>query len=157
MVMASISDYVPSIRLVVINENGDHPEIIGGYVRFKQPIGPVSDDIICNLDVQTGYYNGGYSIFADHKEKVDYHPLSHQRLEGQLENFETLLDIVRSMGRYISCLEYLGYDFAYTDEGYKLMEINTHPSIRLLQIFHPLLFEGRTKEYFEKKIRSMND
>ena len=50
----------------------------------------------------------------------------------------------------------MGFDIGITEDGFKLMEINSHPGHVLPQIFHPLLENDVVKAYFKDKLSKIN-
>ena len=50
-------------------------------------------------------------------------------------------------------VELMGFDIGITQNGIKIMEINTHPGIKYMQVYEPLLENEINKMYFETKIK----
>ena len=46
-------------------------------------------------------------------------------------------------------VRYMGLDLIITEEGFKILEINSHPGIFVFQHLYPLLKDGMKKEFFQ--------
>lgn len=158
------SPLIHTLRIVVLNENGYDPRIIGGYLRIPNSLSGSANyivltgensqkyNIFMGLDTETGTYGPGKLIYADRVVDTNSHPDLSIPLSGQIENFDELKKIVLGIsGRFNTC-SYLGFDIGVTDKGFKCMEINSHPGIKYLQIFNPLMLDNRTKDFYRNKI-----
>ena len=58
------------------------------------------------------------------------------------------------LSKYLCNLEFIGFDFGITDNGIKLMEVNTHPGIKYMQVFKSLYDNKIVKDYFMKKLNT---
>ncbi len=83
------------------------------------------------------------------------HPDTNVSLTGEmLPNWEIIRDTVFSVCNYLSSLEYFGFDLMVTNDGVKMCEINTHPSLDYEQIMcGPIMLKKEAKEFFEMKLR----
>lgn len=165
---AKYSPLIHTLRIVVLNENGSSPAIIGGYLRlpnsntgdsnFSIVNGDNADayNVCCEVNWDTGEFGNAKKTFANRVEDIRVHPDTQAELSGVIENFEELKKKVLSIAQRFNTLEYLGFDIGMTTNGFKCMEINTHPGIKYMQVFQPMLKNERLKTYFEGKIRAID-
>ena len=122
---------VNTIRVTVINEHGNDTIIPFAFMRIGTKRSGVVDNVskggmVCKIDVGTGRFYDG-QVLKDHVyENVEYHPDTHERLEGILPNWELVKKTLLEMSRYCPQLKWLGYDIAITADGFSIIEINSH-------------------------------
>ena len=139
------------------------PKILGGYLRFSNHSAGVANYVIfdkynseslnvcVNIDFDNGTYGPGKLIYINRTEISYQHPDTKKSLSGILPEFDQLLDLIQRVCRKFSTVEYMGFDIGHTENGYKIMEINTHPGIKYMQIFNPLLENEKTKSFYMDK------
>lgn len=122
---------VNTIRITVINESGSNPIAPFAYFRIGTSKSGIVDNVaqggmVCKIEVETGrYYDGQY--LQDHIYYcTDIHPDTKEKLEGVLPNWNIVIKTVLEIARYCPQLKWLGFDIAITDEGFKIIEINSH-------------------------------
>lgn len=164
--LGAINGHIHTLRIVTVNESGNSPTILGGYLRFsKESSGeanyityedPTVYNIFCRVDFTTGVFDDAKKIYINRIEDIEEHPDSHAKLSGKIEYFDDLKFLVLNLAKRFSTVEYMGYDIGITDQGFKLMEINTHPGIKYMQIFTPLFDVPFAKRYFMSKIQAID-
>lgn len=124
-----------TIRLLVINENGDDPFIGVAGIKFGTKRSGFVDNISsggvsCWIDTDTGLFSGGFGV-SENKEFVDHvvHPDTGVKLEGCIPNWQIIQDGIGEICRYISQIELMGFDVAVTRDGFKVIEINSSPGL----------------------------
>lgn len=159
---ASVYPTIHTIRVVVMNKDWQ-PKILGGYLRFSNHSAGVANYVIfdkynseslnvcVNIDFDNGTYGPGKLIYINRTEISYQHPDTKKSLSGILPEFDQLLDLIQRVCRKFSTIEYMGFDIGHTENGYKIMEINTHPGIKYMQIFNPLLENEKTKSFYMDK------
>ncbi len=167
-VMANIYPSIHTLRIVVVNEDGINPKIIGGYFRIPHKTsgpsnyivvaGSLQDEYNINIDLntKTGEYGNAKLTFSNRVERVSFHPDTHANLAGIIEHYDKLKSIVLSVAKMLSPLEFLGYDIGITPDGFKCMEINSLPGIKYMQLFKPFYDDPQTAQYFRKKIKEID-
>lgn len=159
------SEKIHTLRIVTVNENGCNPIIIGGYLRLPHKLSGEANyaflasgnsnafNVCVDVNYDSGEFESGYKIYNNHKEKVDLHPDTGVSLSGRIENYDLLKETIFGIAKRFSCIEYMGFDIGITNNGFKIMEINSHPGIKYMQIFTPFLQDGEwTRDYYLKKI-----
>lgn len=117
--------------------------------------------ISMGFDFETGEYNGNgvmYKHFSDRfnfKEEVGIHthPDSGLTWKGnKLPNWDVVKEEINRLCQHVSSLDYLGLDIIITNDGMKLCEINSHPSLSDEQIMcWPTLSNEKARKFFESK------
>lgn len=160
---AVYSSSIHTLRVVVLNESGDNPRIVGGYLRLPNKYSGETNYIVldgsdnekynvfCDVDFETGEYGNAKLTYYDHITDTDIHPDTGVKIAGKIKEFEKLKSIIEFVALKFSNLEYLGFDIGITDNGFKCMEINTHSGIKYMQIFKPFNTDDSLAKYFSKK------
>jgi hypothetical protein len=157
------SEQIHTLRIVTLNVEGQ-ARIVGGYLRLpchtngeaNYTVIDGSDtesfNLFVNVDFNTGRFEGAKKTFANRVEACSSHPDTGALIEGTIPSFDALREIVLSVANRFNTLEWLGFDIGITDKGPKCMEINSHPGIKYMQIFTPLLQDELLKSYFSQKL-----
>lgn len=166
--MGAISPIINNLRLMVFNPTGVEPVIGASYFRFATGVG--SDDSKSNysypsevdagnynvwFDWKTGWFGGGKDIYANRVIDSPCHPETGTLAEGYLEGWEEVVDLVLEMSDRLNPLEYLGYDVCISDQGPKVIEINSHSGSKYVQFFHPFYKDEFLSSYFRSKIEAI--
>lgn len=167
--MKKIFPTIHTLRIVVVNENGYDPIIIGGYMRIPHKTSSISNYIVVNgnlhdeynlqvdVNMDSGEFGNGKITFSNRIENVSVHPETKALLSGRIEQFDKLKSSILSISKILSPLEFMGFDIGITPNGFKCMEINSLPGIKYMQIFHPFFANPVTETYFNKKIQAMDN
>lgn len=85
--------------------------------------------IIASVDLKTGVINtDGYS--EDHENAMVVHPDTQYPFKGsQIPAWDELLEMVNEMAEISKVRWYVGWDFAYSDRGWMVIEGNDNPGI----------------------------
>ena len=144
---------VNTVRMMVINEHGYDPKIMQTYMRIGSEKTGFTDNVgyggICVfINKETGELYKPETI----KDHVFYdcpvHPDTGTPIAGFLPNWELVCTKVLEMSRYLSELEYLGFDIAITEEGFQILEINIHQDLHKVADFDP-----EVKAFFRRKLK----
>ena len=143
---------VNSVRILVINEAGYNPKIMQSYMRIGSSRTGYTDNVgyggICVMvDPDTGELYNPETI-ADHKfYPCPVHPDTNTEISGKIPHWELVCEKVLEICRYLSELEYLGFDIAITEDGFQVIEINIHPDLHKVPTLN-----DEVKAFFAKKI-----
>lgn len=78
------------------------------------------------------------------------HPDSGERIEGfMLPRWQGLKARILNICRSVPYLKYVGWDLVLTADGFKVLEGNSFPSVRVLQIHRPLLTDQRVLRFYK--------
>lgn len=149
-----------SLRVMLINPDGDNPIIPNAFIRFgRSNIGPIdnasSGGIFAIVDVDTGEYSKGKILNkqTNKLEKMEVHPDTNIKINGTLPYWEDIKNKLYEMSRYIPQLSYLGLDVVITNEGFKILEINSHQDIKYIQYYYPLLKDNKASQYYNNILK----
>ena len=165
---AAYSPAIHTIRIVIVNESGYDPRIIGGYFRIPNKLSGDANYIILSdhadqynvtvdLDFETGSYGNAKMIYLNRVQNTLVHPDSGAVIKGCVPNFDYLKETVLGIAKHFNTIEYMGFDIGVTEKGIRCMEINSHPGIKYMQIYRSLFSDPLTKEYYMKKKRAIDD
>ena len=128
------SEVACTVRIMVINRHGLDPVIENAYFRigtrstgFTDNIG--SGGVFAYVDEKTGFFHDAEIIREHIITPCPLHPDTQVKIEGFLPHWDEVLSVIPEICRYISPLEYLGFDVVLTDAGFKILEINTHQDL----------------------------
>lgn len=167
--LKKFGDLIHTIRIIVLNEKGNNPRIIAGYIRFPNDESGVANyiahdgtnnekfNIYTSYDAETGEYNQAVAAYPNRIEPLITHPDTGAVLQGILPQHEELLQAAMDISKWFNTIEFMGFDFCISQTGIKLMEINTHPGSYTPQIFSPFFKQEQVKAYFEKKIKIIDN
>lgn len=90
--------------------------------------------LFAGIDIDTGIIiTDGYTKYK--KETLKYHPDSKIAIKGiQLPEWDKLLDLVNEIVTMNTQWKYVGWDFAYSDKGWVLIEGNSFPGLTMPQM-----------------------
>lgn len=158
------SPHIHTLRVVTVNIGGNNPVIIGGYLRIPNKESGEANyiiigkenlekfNVVVNVNYDSGEFGPAKLTYANRTVIVDSHPDNGISLHGVIDNYSELKETIIGIARRFSTVELMGFDIGITNNGIKCMEINSHPGIKYMQIFTPLLRNEYTKEYFTNKI-----
>lgn len=144
-----------TVRIMVINENVTAPWIGNAYLRIATQKTGATDNIahggVCaRIDIDTGRIYEP-EIIVDHKIKpCPCHPDSGKPIEGFVPNWEEIKEGVLDISKYLCQLEYLGFDVVVTEDGFRILEINTHQDLHR----YPHYSE-QVQAYFMEKVQKL--
>lgn len=157
---------IHTIRINTINKNGNDPHIIGAWVRIptekttdvnRADLGnPENFNLITRIDIETGKLRDSKLAYANYLRDTNKHPDTGIELTGVVENWDILKNQILEFCSRYGTLEFLGFDFGATDDGFKCMEVNTHPGIMYDQMYLPWMKDEFIGDYFKKKIAAID-
>ena len=146
------SEVACTVRIMVINRTGFDPVIENAYFRigtkstgFTDNIG--SGGVFAYVDEKTGFFHDAEVIKEHVITPCPIHPDSGEMIEGYLPHWDEVLRTLPELCRYISPLEYLGFDVVITDAGFKILEINTHQDLHRYPTYNE-----NVRSYFMNKL-----
>lgn len=157
--IATIYPTTPNtLRLVIKNENCN-PKLIGGFIKFGTKNSGMIEHIhaggvLSSVDFKNGSFGNGKIYREGVLVDCLNHPDTGVKIEGMISNWELILSKVMEIGQYIPQLRYVGYDIVVTDEGFKILEINSHSGIGLLQIYKHLMEDENSRDFFANLLKN---
>lgn len=162
-----ISSLIHTCRLNVMNPTGCNPIIFSAYMRFAESetksanyfsfdgINSSQFHVQTDIDLQTGALVDARLFFPDRTESIERHPVTGAPLHINIPMWDVLCQIVLDVARKFNLVEYMGLDIGITNEGFKLMEINSHPGMASLQCYHPWFKNPLIKAYYMDKLNAI--
>lgn len=163
------NNIIHTMRLVVLNEEGNDPSIEGGYFRFATKAhgatnhmndegnGQASFDLVTKIDYETGVFGNAYAVYPNKFKPMELHPDTGLPVEGKIENWECIKQTVLDIAKFFFGVEWIGFDVCIDSNGnMRIMEINTHAGIKYMQLYEPIYKNDKLKKYFEKKLEEID-
>ena len=143
------------LRIVVLRDNGQPPCMVHAYKIFPgkgtvKTGGPTFSGMNCLVDLETGRFFDGNRLENNKIVDCRYHPDTGVKVEGFLPHWHILKETIFQICDYIPQVRWMGLDIIITDEGPKIIEINSHPGISFTQYFHPFLKDEKTSAFFHR-------
>lgn len=146
------------VRLIVVNPGGRNPEVAAAYLRIGQNrTGFVelssSGGLFAGVDLESGRIFKPRLFDGPRVQEVVEHPDTGAVLEGLIPHWAFAVQTILQISRYVPNLCYLGWDLIITEDGFRIIEINSLPGISYIQLYHPLLRSEAAAELFGRKNR----
>lgn len=129
---------VCTIRAITVNKNGCGAELCEAYLRIGSSATGVVDNLgaggmMAELDAATGHYSNARAVSNGRIVPCPRHPDTGTLIEGDIPGWESMMSVIVDIASYFPQLEFLGFDCAVTQDGFKLIEINTFPDYPRIQ------------------------
>lgn len=166
---AVYGEHIHTVRIMILNENGNNPQFIGNYIRIPNEESGSANYIMhdgtnngkynlyLSINMENGEYGQALAIYPDKVIPLEKHPDTGALLSGRIECIEELKKVSLDISNWFNNVEFFGFDFGFTSSGIKIMEINTHPAVMVSQIRGPLYLNSEIKQYFEKKLKIIDE
>lgn len=143
------------MRIIAIYDENDGPQITAVILRLGcKNAGVVTDfsgTIYVGLTLDEG--KSFEPIYKENEycyRKIKNHPDTGVNLEGfQVENWEELKKLVKDVCGYVPMTPYLCVDIIPTDDGFAILEINSHGQVRVIEPHYPFLSNKYNKKLFK--------
>lgn len=149
-------DAVNTIRVMVINEHGNDPIVPFAYMRIGTKKSGIVDNVaqggmFCRVNAEDGHYYDGETAFNHVVTKIEYHPDTHEKIDGYLPNWDIVKRELVNMSLYCPQLKWLGYDIAITEDGFSIIEINSHQGLHKAHEYDDVINGFLFRELKKKK------
>jgi len=143
-----------TVRIMVIQPNEHAVKAVHGYMRFgTSKTGAVDNinagGISATINMKTGNFSRPKMFLNNSMQDISCHPDTNHPLTGTIPNWEEIKKGVLEIALYLSPLSYMGFDVAVTDDGFKIIEINSHQAISTYQSYEPLYKSPQAGEFFK--------
>ena len=120
---------VNTIRITAINEHGNDPILPFAFLRIGTKKSGVTDNLgaggmVCKVNVNNGVFYDAETLSNHVFTKVKEHPDTHELVEGTIPHWDEVKKGVIKICEYMPALEWLGFDIAITEDGFRIIEIN---------------------------------
>lgn len=111
------------------------------------------------VDVENGEIHSVYYLDKQNRyhENLTRHPVTDVELTGKVPRWDEIVKTCLQIHGYLSELSYIGFDVVITNDGFKILEINSHSGIRTYQHVYPMLKEKRCKAFFAQKLKEKKE
>ena len=144
---------VNTIRVAVVNQTAYAPKIMQAYMRIGSSKSGYTDNVgyggICaKIDIGTGRYYCPEQLRNHKFTPCPVHPDTGVKIEGVVPNWDYMCNGVLNICKFMPELEYLGFDIAITDDGFKIIEINIHQDLHKVAEHTP-----EFKQFYQDKMK----
>lgn len=146
-----------AIRVSVIRNKHEAPVINGAYIRFGTRKTGLIDNtdaggVTCEIDLDDGRFFDGIMFIDKIIHECRHHPDTNDLVEGTIPRWSQIKEKILEISAYISEVIYMGFDVIVTDDGFKIIEINSHQGISNLQVYSPFMKDEITNRFFTRLI-----
>jgi len=147
-----------TLRISVLRENNAHPTLINAYIRFGTvKTGSIDNanagGVSCQIDLDSGEFSNGLILKNNRLAECTTHPDTGASMIGVIPNWEEIKSKIIQISNHIPQIVYMGLDIVVTDDGFKIIEINSHEGIALNQRYAPYLQNEPTQRFFTQRIQ----
>lgn len=147
---------VHTLRIQTVKYNHKKAECLFAFIRMGShkilhAIGSADLGITANVDRDSGEIRNGF-LRNDNGTWVTCitHPDTKKSIVGKVPHWDEIVNKCIEIHEYLGKLEYIGFDVIVTDESFKIIEINSHSTIRPVQYEYPILANERLAGYFKR-------
>jgi hypothetical protein len=146
-----------TVRLWTMRDpDSGEPFIAGAVLRIgssrSSPIDSFTQGGLCAaIDLASGRLGQAISRAEDGSPiEHNAHPETGTPIAGEeIPGWRRLADKVLEICEALHFLNYIGWDIVVTEDGFRVIEGNSHPNMRMLQIQRPLLADPRIRRFYE--------
>ncbi|MGO1768330.1 MAG: sugar-transfer associated ATP-grasp domain-containing protein [Microbacterium sp.] len=147
---------VNTIRMIVFKRDAATPELGTCYLRIGSEASGYVDNtaaggLLARIDVASGRFGDAKVLENGRVVDSPCHPDTGVLIEGVIPNWELVKAQVLEMAASFSQLEYLGFDVAITEDGFKIPEINRFPDFPRIERLTPATIDYLLMKLGEKK------
>ena len=161
-IFAPFFDCLPTIKIWTVHPSGEPAQIDGSIIRLSDNVVEYNASfqkndymIYGNCDLLSGECNQFKMIYPHHSEGITHFPGTSSPLNTFLPEIASLSAMVKDIASHLSAIEYMEFDVAPTNEGYKLIEINSFLSDIGMQLYRPLSNKTVLGYNIRKKLREI--
>lgn len=140
------------IRFVTIYDEKKGAQVTASIIRFgTSKVGLITDyegSIYCGVNIKNGTLFKPMIEMASGIEPCPVHPDTGIKIGGVIPNWNLITNKVIEISNYLNNTPYLTYDIVSTDDGFKILEINSHGMLRIIQPFYPFYENEYQKNLF---------
>lgn len=145
------------IRLVVINESGNSPQVIAASIRFGTKFTGMIDNsgagaVHCGVDIENGRIFSPRMTLKNKVVELDRHPETNVPIKGFVPHWDFIKTKVKEISLSFPNLIFVGFDIVVTDKSFKFIEINSHLGSKFIQTFYPFMVNDYSRNFFKELI-----
>jgi len=156
--LRKIYDITPNSLRVMAIRNEQTTCITGAFIRFGNSSSGMVDNafaggIVCGVNIKDGELYQPKLHKNQQCVDIPVHPDSLERIEGTIKHWKLIVKKIKEIGDYIPQIKYMGYDIIVTDNGFKIIEINSHQSLQSMQMYYPIFKNEYSKKFFNSLLK----
>lgn len=133
-----VPDVCPTIRLVTLFHKG-RAEFLGAALRLGNGTSPTDNltggGLAVKIDYESGCLGDSYIIQNGLPVRLQKHPFTSRQIHDvRLPNWSDIMALSIQSAEKLSFIPLIGWDIGVTDKGPIVVEINTHPGLRTIQL-----------------------
>ena len=144
------------IRVITVFDPKDGPQLTAALIRLGCKESGVTTDykgtIYCGITLDDGVtFKPLIRTTDDLCAPCPEHPDTHKSLSGlSIPDWENLKKLVLDVSGFLAVTPYLVIDIVPTEEGFSILEINSHGQVRNMEPFYPFFENEYNKRVFSK-------
>lgn len=148
-----------ALRVGVLNNNGT-AKVFGAFIRYgTEKSGMIehayAGGVFSGVNIIDGSQFNPKQYQGEKTIDVSRHPDTGAIIKGKVPHWELIKEVIEKIGSYVPQLKYMGFDIIITDNGFKILEINSHQSLVNMQVYYPIKKDKEIMGFFNK-IRKNN-
>lgn len=147
-----------TLRIITMYDDAGEPFVPIAILRTGTDRSAPMDNfskggLSAEIDVETGTLGAAAQLPEEDLVFRSEHPDTGERIEGvELPGWEAIRDGVLEIAAENAHVPYVGWDVVPTDEsgGFQIIEGNSYPGAKSLQVHRPLLADERVRSFYER-------
>lgn len=133
-----------TLRVMTIRRDKNIATIVGAHLKLGTSLSGLAA-VVADGAILAGVDLGTGSVFAGRTWKdgafvnLSVHPDTGLPLPKRVPYWHHITAKVKEIGHYVPQLKYMGFDVVIGDQGWKIIEVNSHPGLHLVQLYYPML------------------
>lgn len=149
-------DAVSTIRMFVYKPDGRTSKLGNVYLRLGTASSGHVDNLaaggmVALIDEESGHFHTGGTLRSGELVSLSHHPNTGLLVEGVIPSWDRIREAVLELSDGTPELEYLGFDVAVTQDGFKVIEVNRAPDYPRVVPFTPDMVEYLKQRVVAKK------
>jgi hypothetical protein len=131
-----------ALRVAILREKQNPPQIFNIYIHIGTEQSGFVDNalaggVFSRVDIDNGSFHQGKIVRNGMLVDCPEHPDTQQPISGVVPFWDLITKKVVEISKYLQPLRMMGFDIVITESGFKIIEINSHPSIEFIQFDLP--------------------
>lgn len=118
--------------------------LVGAHMRFGTDRSGylehvIHGGILAGVDILDGSMHRPLAFVDGHYVSIERHPDTGVLIEGRLPHWERTVSRTLAIADYMPMTPHMVFDIIITDDGFRVLEVNSHSDISNMQIYYPYL------------------
>lgn len=148
-----------TVRFNFMNRREADPKLLNCFMRFGTVASGAVDNgraggIMVPADPVTGETSMAVQFAKDGSPTFHrVHPDTNEPFPEYIPFFEETIDALSSLLKKYPMLEYVGFDIAFTEDGFKIIEANSLNDLNSVNLHHGVLSDESARVFFQQHRR----